>query len=301
MRPSLLPTLLLPLTTSLALPSPRIKCPIIFDGRVSPNLTLSSFDSNSTSPFNPQYVKGENLTWSSILLLPSSLPPSRFDIAQNSTSKPFEVTINDASLFRSYQGLQTGFRRAGLQFRDDKNVEGADAADRGVVTFHWSVRQDEARGMNLSHEYMNVWHERADYAGNQFTFVGGVVLRQDGGDGVDSEGARRRWTVQGAGNGVVWQTVILEGVWQNFGIRLDYGESTLQVLYSIDDEPLKEQTAAVRNNNTGGGQLQLGMAKKPTETETVVWDGYQEHIVDREGQIYGGVFVEDSSGGCVSL
>jgi hypothetical protein len=81
----------------------------------------------------------------------------------------------------------------------------------------------------------------------------------------------------------------------------DEKRSTLQVLYSTDNEPLKEQTAALQNNNTGGGQLQLGMAKKPTETESVVWDGFQEHIAEREGQIYGGVFVEDSSQGCVSL
>lgn len=71
--------------------------------------------------------------------------------------------------------------------------------------------------------------------------------------------------------------------------------------YSAGNEPLGEVTGALPNDNSGGGQLQLGMAKKPTETETVVWDGYQESIPQREGQIYGGVFVEDSSNGCVSL
>jgi hypothetical protein len=78
--------------------------------------------------------------------------------------------------------------------------------------------------------------------------------------------------------------------------------STIQVFYSRDQAPLKPVTAPLPNNNTGGGQLQLGMAKKPTETETVVWDGYQEPIPPYgEGQIYGGVFVEDGSNGCVSL
>jgi hypothetical protein len=48
--------------------------------------------------------------------------------------------------------------------------------------------------------------------------------------------------------------------------------------------------------------MQLGIAKKPTETETVVWDGYQEHLKNnQEAQSYGGVFVENSSGGCISL
>jgi hypothetical protein len=47
--------------------------------------------------------------------------------------------------------------------------------------------------------------------------------------------------------------------------------------------------------------MQLGMAKKPTETETVVWDGYQEVIKGKEAQTYGGVFVEDSTNGCISV
>ena len=81
----------------------------------------------------------------------------------------------------------------------------------------------------------------------------------------------------------------------------DMVSSTLQVLYSEGDKPLKNVTAPLPNDNSGGGQLQLGIAKKPTETETVVFDGYQEHITGSEGQIYGGVFAEDSDGGCVSL
>lgn len=41
------------------------------------------------------------------------------------------------------------------------------------------------------------------------------------------------------------------------------------------------------------------MLKKPTGTTDVVNSGYQESGLD-EGQIYGGVFIEDSAGGCVS-
>jgi hypothetical protein len=288
-----------------------IQCPLIFDGRIPLNLNLSSFDS-STSPFNPSYVKGENTSWSSILLLPPT-PPSRFDTP---THKPLEVTIDNRSLFRAGSSLQTGFRRAGLLLRDDANDAGADAADAGVVTFHWSVMQDSARRMNLSHEYMNVWHEKADYSGNQFSFVGGVVLPGDG--GTDTQGDR--WRVQNARNEFVFETRILEKEWQNFGVSLDYGNryvlrnggmlvrcaneemtSTIKVFYSEGMEPLRAVTEALPNGNGGGGQLQIGIAKKPTETETVVFDGYQESIPLRgEGQIYGGIFVEKSDGGCVS-
>lgn len=78
--------------------------------------------------------------------------------------------------------------------------------------------------------------------------------------------------------------------------------STIQVFYSSGASPLEAVTEPLPNENAGGGQLQLGIAKKPTETETVVWDGYHEPIPrNGEGQIYGGIFVEDSTGGCVSL
>jgi hypothetical protein len=198
------------------------RCPIIFDGRVLRNASLATFDSATTSPYSPQYVKGENMTWSQIILLPNTTESSRFD--SPTLHRPLEVTVNDASLFRTSQGLQLGFRRAGLLLKDDKNAVGADPADQGVVTFHWSVKQDSARPMNLSHEYMNVWHEKADYSGNQFTFVGGVVLKVDGGTGEDTPEEREKWRVQDAKNQFIFQTKIEQDTWQNFAIKLDYAQ-----------------------------------------------------------------------------
>jgi hypothetical protein len=160
----------------------NIRCPILLDGRVPSNTSLATFDT-PTSPFNPDFVKSENRSWSDILLLPT-VPVSRFD--NPLVHKSLEVTIDDGSLFRAGDRLQVGFRRAGLLLKDDVNEEGGDGSDSGVITFHWSILQDPARPLNLSHEYMNVWHERADYAGNQFTFVGGVVLPGDGGTGMCS-------------------------------------------------------------------------------------------------------------------
>jgi hypothetical protein len=203
-------------------PSSPIKCPIIFDGRIPSNLTLPVFDT-TTSPYNPKNVKGENLTWSSILRLPYS-DSSRFDSTTygKSNYKAVEVTISDKSLFRAGGKLQTGFRRAGLLYASDTNAAGSDAADSGIVTFHWSVKQDEYRKLNLSHEYMNVWHERADYAGNQFSFVGGVILKQDGGTGIDTKKERESWKVQNRNNSVVFKAKMNFRDWQNFAIRLDY-------------------------------------------------------------------------------
>jgi Glycoside hydrolase 131 catalytic N-terminal domain len=53
-------------------------------------------------------------------------------------------------------------------------------------------------------------------------------------------------------------------------------------------------------NLAGGGQFQLGILKKPTGTSDVANAGFQSPNLN-EGQIYGGLFVEDSVDGCVSL
>ena len=81
---------------------------------------------------------------------------------------------------------------------------------------------------------------------------------------------------------------------------MNHTNSTLQVYYSKGDEPLRSVTKAVSNNNAGEGQYQFGILKKPTGTDDVVNSGYQESGID-EGQIYGGIFIEDSANGCVSL
>jgi hypothetical protein len=119
-----------------------IKCPIIFDGRV-PNGTAMTYFDSSNSLFNPDYVKGANLKWSQILQVPS-VTASRFDAGGY---EPIEVTISDASIFNN----QTGFRRAGLQFSSD-SLTGP--GNSGMKTIHWSVKQDPAKPMNLSHEYL---------------------------------------------------------------------------------------------------------------------------------------------------
>lgn len=76
--------------------------------------------------------------------------------------------------------------------------------------------------------------------------------------------------------------------------------STLQVYYSKGSDPLKSVTSAVTNDNSGAGQFQIGVLKKPTGTSDVVNAGYQESGLN-EGLIYGSLFVEDSDNACVSL
>lgn len=76
--------------------------------------------------------------------------------------------------------------------------------------------------------------------------------------------------------------------------------SQVTIYYSTGTAALKSVGAAKSANLAGGGQFQLGILKKPTGSNDVVNTGYQSKNLN-EGQIYGGVFLEDSVDGCVSL
>ncbi|KAK0754243.1 hypothetical protein B0T18DRAFT_312978 [Schizothecium vesticola] len=260
-----------------------VKCPIVFDGRVAAAAAATDFDSYGTSKFNAEYVKGKELKWSDIIKFPADAGSARFDTEAH---KAFEVTISDKSIFQT----QNGFRRAGLQFQGDTNT--ASPASSGVKTLHFSLKWDAQRALNLSHEYLNVWHEAADYSSNQFNFQAGQIIGQSG--------QADTWKLLDRRNKLLWSTPIDKKAWQNFAITLDYSKNTLQVYYSINDEPLKSAASAFANDNSGNGQFQIGILKKPTGTSDVVNSGFQSKNLN-EGLIYGSLFVEDSAGGCVSL
>ncbi|KAI1086388.1 hypothetical protein F5B19DRAFT_498397 [Rostrohypoxylon terebratum] len=260
----------------------EIKCPVVLSGFVPVDKTPTDFDSYATSPFNPDYIRGSE-KFSEILVFPD-VGSSRFD---NASTKSVEVTIDDKSIFQK----QNGFRRAGLQIQGDTNEGGP--GTKGVRTLHFSIKQDPERTLNLTHEYLNVWHEASDYSANQFNFQTGTIIGKSGGN-------PNTFKVLNRQNTQVWETPTDPTAWQNFAITLDFDKNTLQVYYSKDDEPLKAVTAALSNDNSGEGQYQIGILKKPTGTSDVVNSGFQETGID-EGQIYGGIFLEDSANGCISL
>ncbi|KAJ4259624.1 hypothetical protein NW762_007554 [Fusarium torreyae] len=262
-------------------------CPVVFDGRVPANASLTDFDTENGggwNPYNPGYVKGNNITWSEILQLPKTDTRSRFDASAGSL--PLEVTISDESIFMK----QFGFRRAGLQFAKDSN-EGSPGSE-GVKTLHFSILQDESRPLNLSHEYLNVWHERADYSGNQFQFQSGTLIGQNL--------TGNTWKLLDSENKLLWDVPMIKDVWQNFAITLNFDQNTIQAWYSEGGKPLRVATQPIARNLTGDGQYQIGVLKKPTGTSDVVNAGYQESNLN-EGLIYGGIFLEDSKNGCVSV
>jgi hypothetical protein len=60
-------------------------------------------------------------------------------------------------------------------------------------------------------------------------------------------------------------------------------------------------SGTLSNDNSGRGRFQLGVFKKPTNPSGSDWfkTGFQESGFE-ESQIYGGIFVEDSSNSCVT-
>ncbi|KAG8161117.1 hypothetical protein KVR01_009381 [Diaporthe batatas] len=266
-----------------------VQCPVVLDGRIPQNTTLSVFDTNA-SPFNPGYSKGQNLSWSQILEFPT-VAPSLFDASNLGSFKPLEVTIDDRSIFNpSGTNPQLGFRRAGLLLGN-----GSDASNEGVMTFHWSSKQDQERPLNLTHEYLAVWHETNDSSAAQFALQLGLPL----GSNDTSEAVSHSWKMLDRNNSVVFTSPLNFEEWVNFAVTVDIPNNTLQVYFSEGAAPLKAVSEVLPNDNSGGGALQIGLLKKPTETKTVVFDGYQESHLN-EGQIYGGLFVENSADNCVS-
>lgn len=182
------------------------KCKIVFDGRVPVGTAPTAFDTYATATiFNPDYVKGNDLKWSEILKFPND--SSRFD---GDKFTPIEVTLSDKSIFQK----QNGFRRAGLQFlKDASDGEGG----KGVKTLHFSVKQDPTRPLNLTHEYLNVWHEAGDYSSNQIQFQAGSIIGKSSAD-------KNNFKILDRNGAQLYTVPIDQKNWQNFAIKLDYNK-----------------------------------------------------------------------------
>lgn len=268
-------------------------CQLQFDGRVPVGSTPASFDVN-TSPFGTKNVFGQNLTWSKIILLPN-ITRSLFDGTANI---PLEVTLSDASIFApSATNIQTGFRRAEL---NPASNNGTDPSTLDVKTLHFSIRKDNARPLNISHEYQLVFLEDAKFTTNQFVLKTGTIAGQPAGQNPDL------LVLQGNVNAPVVKNLFnvsfAPNVWHNFALTLNFTANTVQTFYSQNAAALTSVTGVVSNDLSGQGQFHFGALKKGTGVNLtdVTKQGFQESGIN-EGVIYGGIFEEISTCGCVSL
>ncbi|KAL9106095.1 MAG: hypothetical protein Q9227_008840 [Pyrenula ochraceoflavens] len=283
------------LPTALAFPfhARTLQCLLVWDGRVPLNANGSDFDAGNL-PYNPSYDLGAGLTWSSVLSFPNVSESSVFD---TNLTKAVEISITDASIFTpSPDNAQTGFRRAEL-LAEPSNTEGSVT---GIKTLHFSIMSDMARPLNYSHEYQLVWLESADYSADQFTVGTGTLFGDTASSGAPVLFVRG--TSAASPQETLWQTTFTGNIWHNFGLELDFDANTLQVLYSTGEDPLASVTTATADNLSGMGEYHFGILKKPTGEglTDITKQGYQESGIN-EGLTYGGIFLEDSADGCVSL
>jgi len=275
------------------------KCRVLFDGRLPRDITPSQFDQNS-SIYDHQFVHGDNQTWAEIIKFPEDIAPSMFDIPRS--AKPVEVTISDASIFvpgGDPPSPQFGFRRSELIPAQNN---GTDSTVQGTTTFHWSIRNDPHRPLNFSHEYHPVWHETADFGTSEITFLTGKPFNQSFDPTAhDPKTLRLAGRQSNSPETTFFQTPFTFNIWHNFAVTLGWDSNFLTVYYSKGYAPLQKVTGPTFNNNSGGGQFHVGLLKLPTGDLgiDVVHEGFQESGLD-EGLVYGGIFVEDTSQGCIT-
>jgi len=222
-----------------------------------------------------------------------------FDIPK--LAKPVEVTLSDQSIFLPGGGpLQTGFRRSELI---PATNNGTDITVQGTTTFHWSLRTDPTRPLNLSHEYHPVWHETADFSTSEITFLTGKPFNQSfDPTALNPKTLRLAGRQSNSPETTFFQTPFDDDIWHNFAVTLGWTSNELTVFYSKNNAPLKRVAGPSFNDNSGGGQFHVGLLKEPTGPLgiDVLTQGFQESHLN-EGMIFGGVFIEDSSDGCVTL
>ncbi|CAE7208497.1 hypothetical protein P3342_011043 [Pyrenophora teres f. teres] len=262
----------------------------VFDGRVKAAATAADFDT-AASPFGKDNVKGQNLTFSQLIAFPD-VPASLFDKAAG--AKAIEVQINDQSIFvpgNVAANAQTAVRRTEL------NPNGGGNTTVGVKTLHVSLQPSAAHPLNISHEYLLTFLERADFGANLFQVRTGTLIGSDG-------STKNDLVLQGntaAGTKQLFTTPFTAGVWTNLALQLDFTANTIQVFKSTGTDALVKATEPLPNDLSGNGQFHFGVNKNPTNPGAdVLRSGFQESGI-LEGVVYGGIFIEDSATGTVTL
>ncbi|KAJ9137509.1 Glycoside hydrolase family 131 protein [Pleurostoma richardsiae] len=267
------------------------KCSLQFDGRVPSTFSPVSFDSANNGIFSSSNVFGQGLRLSQLIQLPA-VTPSLFDVDTIS----LEVTISDESIFApSADNVQAGFRRAELL---PASNTGTDPSTTGVKTVHFSVMKDGQRPLNLTHEYQLVFLESNDFSTNQLVLKTGTILGQAT---TEPDTLLLFGNVDQDPPQILFSTPFADDVFHNFAVTLDFDNLTTQVFFSTGANSLLAVTQPLANDVSGQGQFHFGVLKKGLDGgDDIVKDGIQEPGID-EGIIFGGIFEEDTSAGCVSL
>ncbi|EJD07657.1 uncharacterized protein FOMMEDRAFT_150198 [Fomitiporia mediterranea MF3/22] len=264
-------------------------CTILFDGRIPPSVVPADFDTSS-SVYDDQFVRGQNQTWAEIIKFPD-INASLFDADVG--AKALEVTLSDDSIFVPGGSTpQLGFRRSELLPAINSGTDGAGHDDRPLVC---SFRYHQA----VERVTRIVFHETNDFSIDQFMLKTGTLFGE-----TFNESEAKTLRLQGSQTvnpETFFTTPFDDDVWHNFAVTVGWTSNDFTVYYSRDLDPLSVVNTTT-NDNSGQGQQQFGILKLPTGDSgiDVVHEGFQESGIN-EGLIYGGIFIENSSDGCVSL
>ncbi|KAF6826572.1 hypothetical protein CPLU01_09604 [Colletotrichum plurivorum] len=254
---------------------------VLPDGRIKQDATPESFNVLE-SVFKSAVVKGDGLVFSDIITFPEG-QASLFDKATN--TKAFAININDKSVFIPKGGeAQSNIRRADLlpSIRSQLN----DVAVTGVRTMHFSIQRDAAKPLNASHDYQVMNLESKDFSFHQIDVRTGA----DNGNDIAVFGNSKN----PAGAQKIFSTPFGEGKFENFALKMDFTANTVQVFHSTGDEPLKQVTEPVQNDLAGLGEYHFSLQKNPVGTAA-------QPTGINEAVIFGGIFMEDSTDGKVTL
>ncbi|KAK2778630.1 hypothetical protein CKAH01_11704 [Colletotrichum kahawae] len=236
---------------------------VLPDGRIKQDATPENFNVLE-SVFKSAVVKGDEA--------------SLFDKSTN--TKAFAINIDDKSVFIPKGGeAQSNIRRADLlpSIRSQLN----DVAVTGVRTLHFSIQRDATKSLNVTHDYQVVNLESKDFSFHQFDVRTGAENAQDIATFGNSKATAKPEKIFSTPFGV--------GKFENFAIKMDFTAKYVSFKFTCT-----AVTEPVKNDMAGLGEYHFSLQKNPVGTAAQP-TGIKEAI------IFGGIFMEDSTNGQVTL
>ncbi|KAF9265171.1 hypothetical protein L218DRAFT_159775 [Marasmius fiardii PR-910] len=277
---------------------------LVFDGRISQSTKNETLDA-SADPWLTA-VKGKNAATKYSGFLGPNVPPTPLGSkgGKGNSEQVISIRIDNSSIFVPGGATgtpQNGFRRTELIAQKNQSVEALkNDTQTGITRFHFSIKEDQAAPLNLTHEYQIVFIEPSDGShvfgvklGSPFTIPTGTLPAANA----------NFFKVLDHNSTVLFQTPFTSSTWHNFAVQVDWNARTLEVFYSTEGDLLVPVTN-VKGNPTatvgaaGQGEFHIGVLKlplanpadSPADQGNVVRFGLQEGTT--EGLLYSGVFVE---------
>ncbi|CAA7261556.1 unnamed protein product [Cyclocybe aegerita] len=281
-----------------------VRGPILYDGRAPLNFSAADLDA-SKEPFLTVVKGSNNASQYTQLLGTTELPTPLWNTAGNlQTEQVLAASIDNSSIFTPGGFAQNGFRRTDIIAQQGGSPANLlNITQVGTTVFHFSVKTDETRPLNDTHEYQPVFIEPNDGT-HIFDLQLGSPFTNPTGD-LPAANARN-FRVRNHAGQTLFESELTNGNWHNFAVQVDWDNRTLAVLYSIDCAELQPVTGVEPNESAAPGlqgEFHFGLLKlplvnpadSPEDQNNVVAFGIQEGTL--EALKFSGIFVEGTQRG----